>query len=297
MLQWMPLYTLGSKGSRELKTFLKIPLISSRIDQKLGFKERIHRFLKEKLAQRSWAIDAVVGADLRRRECGFHWWCHGSRICSELALIPLQSEPRWHRDRAMNVHWSWCWCSNDRCPIQWEGLIAWFCAEGAAIAVDRGHDRTTIRSRSCHNWTKIASRSDHDRVAIGSCFRRPMKIATWWRSDVPEKSTRRQGEMKIGAIRWRSYGRNVPTQCLPLRRIATVHAVSPIAKYRDRPIKLHLMKIWRAKELHESPVWWRWRSSFILAVWSRSCVVYESMKISAPREATWRSVITPIAST
>ena len=49
MLQWLRLYTLGSRGSRELKTFLETRLISSRVDQKLknkrgkymGFKERI----------------------------------------------------------------------------------------------------------------------------------------------------------------------------------------------------------------------------------------------------------------
>ena len=35
MLQWMRLYTLGSRGSRELKTFLETRLISSRVDQKL----------------------------------------------------------------------------------------------------------------------------------------------------------------------------------------------------------------------------------------------------------------------
>ena len=48
MLQWMRLYTLGSRGSRELKTFLETRLISSRVDQKLknkggdyiGFKEK-----------------------------------------------------------------------------------------------------------------------------------------------------------------------------------------------------------------------------------------------------------------
>ena len=62
MLQWMPLYTLGSRGSRELKTFLEIRLISSRIDQKLIFKGRIHGFLKGNLAQKSWAVDAFVGA-------------------------------------------------------------------------------------------------------------------------------------------------------------------------------------------------------------------------------------------
>ena len=49
MLQWLRLYTLGSRGSRELKTFLKTRLISSRVDQKLRTKEgRIHGF-KEKI--------------------------------------------------------------------------------------------------------------------------------------------------------------------------------------------------------------------------------------------------------
>ena len=62
MLQWMRLYTLGSRGSRELKTFLEIRLISSRIDQKLKNKGRIHGFLKGKLAKQSWAVDAFVGA-------------------------------------------------------------------------------------------------------------------------------------------------------------------------------------------------------------------------------------------
>ena len=72
ILQWMRLYTLGSRGSRELKTFFKIRLISSRIDQKLLFKGRIHGFLKGKLARRSWAIDAVVVANLMRLGSGFH---------------------------------------------------------------------------------------------------------------------------------------------------------------------------------------------------------------------------------
>ena len=67
MLQWMHLYTLGSRGSRELKTFLEICLISSRIDQNLKNNEELHGFLKGKSAQKSWAIEAVVGADSRRR--------------------------------------------------------------------------------------------------------------------------------------------------------------------------------------------------------------------------------------
>ena len=49
MLQWMRLYTLGSKGSRELKTFVEIRLISSRIDQKLKNKEGKYMLLKRKI--------------------------------------------------------------------------------------------------------------------------------------------------------------------------------------------------------------------------------------------------------
>ena len=86
-LQWMRLYTLGSRGSRELKTFLEIRLISSRIDQKLKNKREIHRFLKRILAQKSWAIDTVVGADLRRRGSGFHWEALWLQSRDESALI------------------------------------------------------------------------------------------------------------------------------------------------------------------------------------------------------------------
>ena len=62
MLQWLRLYTLGSRGSRELKTFLEIRLISSRIDQKFKNRGEIHGFLKGELAQicgqyrRSWGL-------------------------------------------------------------------------------------------------------------------------------------------------------------------------------------------------------------------------------------------------
>ena len=69
MLQWMRLYTLGSKGSRELKTFLETRLISSRVDQKLKNNAELHRFLKRKLGSKTWAMERswrrfarVVGA-------------------------------------------------------------------------------------------------------------------------------------------------------------------------------------------------------------------------------------------
>ena len=67
MLQWMRLYTLGSRGSRELKTFLEIRLISSRIDQKLKNKGGKYMLLKGKLGPILRAIEAIVGAVLRRR--------------------------------------------------------------------------------------------------------------------------------------------------------------------------------------------------------------------------------------
>ena len=72
MLQWLRLYTLGSRGSRELKTFLETRLISSRVDQKLKNKEReIHAFKEGNWARnrghwkRSWALfEGVMGAVL-----------------------------------------------------------------------------------------------------------------------------------------------------------------------------------------------------------------------------------------
>ena len=48
MLQWLCVYTLGSRGSRELKTFLEIHLISSQIDQKLREKKGEYTGFKEK---------------------------------------------------------------------------------------------------------------------------------------------------------------------------------------------------------------------------------------------------------
>ena len=49
MLQWLCLYTLGSRGSRELKTFLETRLISSRVDQKLKNKRGEYMLLKREI--------------------------------------------------------------------------------------------------------------------------------------------------------------------------------------------------------------------------------------------------------
>ena len=90
MLQWLCLYTLGSRGSQELKTFLEICLISSRIDQKLKNKGRNTSVFKEKISQKSWAIEAIVGADSRRRGGGFTWRHRSFWIGLEWVTISLQ---------------------------------------------------------------------------------------------------------------------------------------------------------------------------------------------------------------
>ena len=67
MLQCMRLYTLRSKGSRELKTFLETCLISSRVDQKLKNKESVHGFLKREIGLEIVGDGAGRERRLRRR--------------------------------------------------------------------------------------------------------------------------------------------------------------------------------------------------------------------------------------
>ena len=80
MLQWLRLYTLGSRGSRELKTFLETRLISSRVDQKLKNKRGKYMLLKRELGPKSWVMERVVDADLQRQGSGFTWRRHSSGI-------------------------------------------------------------------------------------------------------------------------------------------------------------------------------------------------------------------------
>ena len=60
MLQWLRLYTLGSRGSRELKTFLETRLISSRVDQKLKNKRGKYMLLKRELGPKSWVMETIM---------------------------------------------------------------------------------------------------------------------------------------------------------------------------------------------------------------------------------------------
>ena len=63
MLQWLRLYTLGSRGSRELKTFLKTCLISSRVDQKLKSIRGKFTLLKGKIGPIFRPFDAIMETD------------------------------------------------------------------------------------------------------------------------------------------------------------------------------------------------------------------------------------------
>ena len=99
----MRLYTLGSRESRELKTFLEICLISSRIDQKLRNKERIHQYLKRIFARNLWPFDAVVGADLCSRGSSSTWRLCGSKFGAEWGTIVPCSNDDW----AMIARRSW----------------------------------------------------------------------------------------------------------------------------------------------------------------------------------------------
>ena len=114
MLQWMRLYTLGSRGSRELKTFLEIRLISSRIDQKLKNKAGKYMLLKGKLGPIVRPFDAIVRAILQvvgaipwgdvvafRSTWNERWF--GFKLASKEATIA----PRSSHDRAAIGPRSW----------------------------------------------------------------------------------------------------------------------------------------------------------------------------------------------
>ena len=95
----------------ELKIFLEIRLIPSRIDQKLRTKKRVHGFLKGELGRRSWVIGADVDADLQHRGSGFLARRRSSRICGEfsskLASMNATFAPRSGHDHAVIGPQSW----------------------------------------------------------------------------------------------------------------------------------------------------------------------------------------------
>ena len=88
----------------ELKIFLEIRLIPSRIDQKLKNKEGKYMLLKGKLGPILRPFDAIVEAVLRGHGSDSLGRCRSSRICGKFASIFSSKRPRfsprWGHDRA-----------------------------------------------------------------------------------------------------------------------------------------------------------------------------------------------------
>ena len=101
MLQWMRLYTLGSRGSRELKTFLETRLISSRVDQKLSFKGRNTLVLKRKLGSKSWVMEAIIEAFCKGRGSGSTWRGRGFNSAMILTGFNGETASNFFHDRTM----------------------------------------------------------------------------------------------------------------------------------------------------------------------------------------------------
>ena len=151
MLQWMRLYTLGSRGSRELKTFLETRLIYSRVDQKLKNKGRNTLVLKRKLGLKSWVMERVVSAVLRGRGNDSLGRLQNSRIGSEFRFDFAPNGFHFSHDRATIGPRS----GHDRCPGRW------------SIAVrSNGGDSTPLAPRSRLDRAAIAVRSNRDRGVL-----------------------------------------------------------------------------------------------------------------------------------
>ena len=181
----MRLYTLGSRRSRELKTFLETRLISSRVDQKLSFKGRIHGILMREIGPIFRAMETVVGAifsvveavslgedvasGLALTQPQFRF-----NFCFKMAMIFATIKPRSDRDRATIVvlvlRWSPCRSTRDECPtiprqnLLDRGSIALLSRFDRAAIVEFFHDVPPSL-----DWTS-SDMDGHDRVtvAVGS---------------------------------------------------------------------------------------------------------------------------------
>ena len=103
--------SLNAGGHDELKIFLEIRLIPSRIDQKLKNKRGKYMGFKEKLGPKSWPLEAVVGVGLMRRGddsmASASWLQFREKLAGiwlqfsvNQASIPPRYSPRSRHDRA-----------------------------------------------------------------------------------------------------------------------------------------------------------------------------------------------------
>ena len=186
MLQWLRLYTLGSRGSREHKTFLETRLISSRVDQKfknkrgkyMGFKEEI----RLEIVDDGGDLGASVAASwVRFRGQGSWLQCRDGLVMTKASIL-LPHRRNFRHDQATIAPRS----GRDRATI-------------VVLNLRRSHaDRLELTpQRETCDCGSIAPRSRLDRAAVAEFFHESsrqsdMTIVTWWRSDAPERSTRLQ---------------------------------------------------------------------------------------------------------
>ena len=155
MLQWLRRYTLGSSGSRELKTFLKTCLISSRVDQKLKKRRENTAVLKRKIGLISWVIGAVVEVICKGHGSGSLGRRHSSGIGHELATILLQFCFEMATIFATIGPRSWSGSFVDRRSIDWRR----FHQISSPIAARLRRDRGSIGPRSWSSSTKPLNRA------------------------------------------------------------------------------------------------------------------------------------------
>ena len=149
MLQWLRLYTLGSRGSRELKTFLETRLISSRVDQKLKNKEGKYMLLKREIGPKSWVIETIVEAVLHGRESASLGRTRSSHVGRKFRFVFAPNSRLFGHDRATIGPRSWSWPSVDRPLIGWQRLLH----VNPPIAVRSRCDRGLIGPRSWSSST------------------------------------------------------------------------------------------------------------------------------------------------
>ena len=144
MLQWMRLYTLGSRGSRELKTFLETRLISSRVDKNLRTKKGEYMLLKREIGPKIVGHWSSRGGDLQGSWERFHLARTRLQFRADFDRISrsksLQFLSRSHHDRATIVPRS----GHDRASIVILELRRSSSARVESIPWQKGCDRGSI---------------------------------------------------------------------------------------------------------------------------------------------------------
>ena len=157
MLQWLRLYTLGSRGSRELKTFLETRLIYSRIDQKLKNKRGNTWVFKEEIGPKLWMMEAIVEAVCCRRggdsfslSRGFNSAMNRLMFSFNFASDLLRFRRDFRHDRATIRSRSGVNCGVRASPIARQSMGDQSAPIPRHLRLDRGSIEPRSRSSSTH---------------------------------------------------------------------------------------------------------------------------------------------------